>query len=77
VTSDDLLSFDPHGYDDDLSVSPAIAGGAEGTINVCFRKDLDGVFDDAQVFIARNVPSTSSAVGSFWVELNLFGVAGC
>jgi hypothetical protein len=77
VTNLDPTSTDARGYDDDFSDSDAIASGDQGSVNVCFREDLDGAFDDAEVFIAMNVPSTSAPVGTFCIELSLTATTGC
>jgi hypothetical protein len=78
VTNVDPTSTSGQGYDDDFFNSPAVAGGAQGSVDVCFREDLDGSFDDAAVFIAANVDPAGPAAGTFSIDLSLAsGGADC
>lgn len=77
LTNVDSSSSDPDGFDDDFAAVNVSGPNGSGTANVCFRADLDGAFDTAQVHVAAYAPGSSVAVGTFSVDLDLSPDATC
>jgi hypothetical protein len=76
----DDRSSDPDGVDDDFASEARVRTGS-ATVNVCFRRDLTNAggadWDNVQVHVAMYNPSTSAAVGTFEVDLELTPVVAC
>jgi hypothetical protein len=73
ITNMDPTSFDWRGFDDDFETGSGSWWGPS-SVSVCLRADApEGGwgFDDMEVIIQANVPSTTVAVGAFAVDVAL------